>query len=173
MTTLNSTLKSMAHVLSDAHVINAMSDELCEAHADKYPDSVLEFVNVTMPKTLKYMHDCIYENMKENPFVKYTKLYPHCVVECWDLDSITITIDDLYATFNRARGKGICCDISQYNVYINDKSFDKVVVVLVLEQLRPLLENKGYKLIRRTNCNVIDTINFGMFDYDYYELHWG
>ena len=100
---------------------------------------VKQFVDSVMEPTLKYIDSMVRASADLSPDSDYILLMHEAVFRQW-----TVTIDEsLYAAFNESRGGGYCKNLEGVVTVAN---FPFKAVNIVLEQLRPVLEARGYHL---------------------------
>lgn len=100
---------------------------------------VKQFIDSVMEPTLKYIDSMIRSCSVLTPEADYIQLMYDNIFKQW-----LVTIEkSLYAAFNESRGVDYCKNLSSM---VTDTNFPVKAVNIVLEQLEPVLESRGYRL---------------------------
>ena len=120
---------------------------------------VKQFIDSVMEPTLLYIDSMVRSSADLSPDSDYILLMHEGVFRQW-----TVTIDEsLYIAFNESRGEGYCKNLTGIVTVAN---FPVKAVNIVLEQLRPVLEARGYRL---QLC-----MRYGhSSDHDCFDIIWG
>jgi len=137
--TMDARLEALMAKLTPANTVMAT----CKANKAQIVKSasmkVAKFIDSVLEPTLKYIDSMVCASADLAPNEDYILLMHESVYKKWSTE-----IDEsLYTAFNESRGEGYCKNLTGVVTVIN---FPVKAVNIVLEQLRPVLEARGYRL---------------------------
>jgi hypothetical protein len=137
---MDAQLEALMAKLTPASKVN----ETCKANKAQLVKSasmkVKQFIDSVMEPTLKYIDSMVQLSAVLAPNEDYILLMHESVYKQWPVSEID---ESLYAAFNESRGEGYCKNLTSV---VNIINFPVKAVNIVLEQLRPVIEARGYRL---------------------------
>lgn len=137
---MDAQLEALMAKLTPASTIRETCKDNKALHMQTASMQVKQFIDSVMEPTLKYIDSMVRSSADLAPNEDYILLMHESVYKQWPVSEID---ESLYTAFNESRGEGYCKNLKAIVTVIN---FPVKAVNIVLEQLRPILEARGYRL---------------------------
>ncbi len=136
---MDARLEALMAKLTPARTIKATCQTNKAQIVQTASSQIKQFVDSVMEPTLKYIDSMVRSSADLAPSEDYMQFMHESVFKYWDNE-----IDEsIYIALNESRGEGYCKNLTGV---VTVDNFPVKIVNIVLEQIRPVLEARGYRL---------------------------